>query len=166
MSVLLTLIGNEVTNSRKANGVLNSLKDDDNAQVNWSTFGLKVIPNCCNLNSLSLMLIPSIDIGIDYNSVEKCFLKNIMVKRWKRYKYVLVSLKIYGKVYSSTSRNISWITFSKIFLIDSASTFQNPFTWIKLRNLNSTDRVQVDVFSKKRKINFSLINNLNFWPKY
>ena len=34
MSVLLTLIGNEVTNSRKANGVLNSLKDDDNAQVN------------------------------------------------------------------------------------------------------------------------------------
>ena len=32
--MLLALIGNGVTNSRKADGVLNSLKDDDNAQRN------------------------------------------------------------------------------------------------------------------------------------
>ena len=54
MSILLTLIGYKVTNSRTATGVLNSSKDDGNAQGNCSTFGLTVIPNPCNLNPLSI----------------------------------------------------------------------------------------------------------------
>ena len=54
MSILLTLIGYKVTNSRTATGVLNSSKDDGNAQGNCNTFGLTVIPNPCNLNPLSI----------------------------------------------------------------------------------------------------------------
>ena len=73
------LIGNGVPNSRKDNDKLNSLKDDDNARGKWSTLALKVIPNSCNFNPLSLMLIPSIDIGIGYNYLENCFLKNCLV---------------------------------------------------------------------------------------
>ena len=60
------------TNSREAGDELNSSKDDDNAQGNWSTFALK-FPNSRNFNPLSLMLIPSIDIRIRYNFVENRF---------------------------------------------------------------------------------------------
>ena len=35
---------------------------------------LNVITNSYNFNPLSLILIPSIDIGIGFNSVENCFL--------------------------------------------------------------------------------------------
>ena len=60
--------------------------------------------------------------------LENCFLKNLMVTCGNALKMIQIC---------STSGSIFGITFSKIFLIDSASTFQNPFTWIKLRNLNS-----------------------------
>ena len=69
------LIGNAVTNPRNASGVLNSSKDDNNSQVNWSMFALKVITNSDNLNPLSLILILSTDNGICYNSAENFFLK-------------------------------------------------------------------------------------------
>ena len=79
MSIFLTLLGNGVTNPINTSEVLNSSKDDDNSQGNWSKFALKVIPNSYNFNPLSVMLISSIAIGIGYNSVDNCFLKNLMV---------------------------------------------------------------------------------------
>ena len=166
MRVNIFDVNRERSNQRRnASGILNSSKDDDNSNSNWSTFALKVIPNSYNFNPLFLMLIPSIFIGIGYNSAENYFLKNLMItcgNALKICKYVLVSLKMYGKVRNSTSGNLLWVTFSKIFLIDSALTIPKPFTWTKPRNLNSWSRVWVhaSISSEKDYLWFK------FWPKY